>query len=155
MGHNSERSGAAKVVVQRLGVPYGTQVQIEPGAQARAQRVVSEADTALALGTGDVPVLGSSRVFAWCEQVSLAALAPYVPEGQTSVAMRVQIDHIRAASIGCVVTAIATLERVEGRRYVFVVSALDPQHEELASGRIVRVMVEVDSFLAKACGSAQ
>jgi len=63
------------------------------------------------------------------------------------------MDHIRAASVGCSVTAIATLERVEGRRYVFVVSALNGDNEELASGRIVRVVVEVDPFLEKACGT--
>lgn len=134
-------------------MPYRNQVQIEPGAQSRVRHVVADSDTAVTLGTGEVNVLASSRVFAWCEQASLAALASSVPEGSTSVAMRVQIDHIRAASVGCEVTAIATLERVEGRRFVFVVSALNQYNEELASGRIVRVVVEVAPFLAKACGS--
>ena len=130
-------------------------MHIEPGAQAREQRVVTTSDTAEALGTGEVPVLATSRVFAWCEVASLNVLAPYVPEGSTSVAMRVQMDHIRAASPGCRVTAIATLERVEGRRYVFVVSLLDDDNDELASGRIVRVVVETEPFLARACGSAK
>jgi predicted thioesterase len=152
---NSERSGAAKVVVGRRGLPYRTQVHIEPGAQAREQRIVNESDTACSVGTGDVPVLATSQLFAWCEQASFEVLARYVPEGSTSVAMRVQIDHIRAASPGCTVTTIATLERVEGRRYVFVVSAIDDQNQELASGRVVRVLVEVQPFLAKACGSPQ
>lgn len=141
------------MVVQRRGMPYRTHVQIEPGAQARERRIVAEPDTAQALGTGDVPVLASSRIFAWCEEASFAALAPSVPMGSTSVAMRVQIDHVRAAAIGTPVVAIATLERVEGRRFVFVVSALDSNSEELASGRIVRVVVEVGPFLAKASGS--
>ena len=152
---NSERSGAAKVVVQRRGLPYRTQVHIEPGAQFREQRLVTASDTAEALGTGEVPVLASSRAFAWCEAASLNVLAPFVPEGSTSVAMRVQMDHIRAASPGCWVTTIATLERVEGRRYVFVVSLLDEQNDELASGRIVRVVVETEPFLARACGPAK
>ena len=143
------------MVVRRRGLSYRTQVHIEPGAQAREQRIVAESDTALALGTGEVPVLASSQVFAWCEAASLAVLAPVVPAGSTSVAMRVQIDHIRAAAPGCSVTAIATLERVEGRRYVFVVSAINAENEELAAGRIVRVVVEVDPFLDKACGTAE
>jgi len=133
-------------------MPYRTQVHIEPGAQAREQRIVAQDDTASALGTGDVPVLASSRVFAWCEAASFNALAPFVPENSTSVAMRVQMDHIRAATVGSSVTAIATLERVEGRRYVFVVSAIADNNDEIASGRIVRVVVEVDSFLEKASG---
>jgi fluoroacetyl-CoA thioesterase len=143
------------VVVQRRGLPYRTQVHIEPGSQARELRVVADSDTAQALGTGEVPVVATSRLLAWCEEASLKVLAPFIPKGSTSVAMRVQMDHIRAASVGCTVTAIATLERVEGRRYVFVVSALDDNNEELARGRVVRVLVEVEPFLAKACGSAK
>jgi len=136
-------------------MPYRTQVHIEPGAQAREQRIVTDSDTAISVGTGDVPVLATSQILAWCEQASFQVLALRVPGGSTSVAMRVQIDHIRAASIGCTVTTIATLERVEGRRYVFVVSVLDEQSQELASGRVVRVMVEAQQFLAKASGSPQ
>lgn len=143
------------MVVQRRGLPYRTQVHIEPGAQTREQRIVTDSDTAISVGTGDVPVLSTSQLLAWCEQASFALLAPCVPEGSTSVAMRVQLDHIRAASAGCVVTTLATLERVEGRRYVCVVSALDDQNQELASGRVVRVLVDVEPFLAKACGSPQ
>lgn len=117
----------------------------------RTTRTVTADDTAIALGTGAVPVLASSRVFAFCEAATFEALASSVPEGSTSVAMRMHIDHISAVGVGCEVTAIATLERVEGRRYVFVVSLLDPRGEVAASGRIVRVLVETDGFLEKAC----
>lgn len=67
--------------------------------------------------------------------------------------MRVHIDHIKAVGLGCEVTAIATLERVEGRRYLFVVSLLDPKGEVAATGRITRVLVATDGFLEKACGA--
>lgn len=133
-------------------MPYGTEVQIEPGAQARVTHVVSESDTAVAMGTGEVPVLASSRLIAWCERASLEAIAPSVPEGSTTVAMRVHLDHLRPAAEGCVVTSLATLERIEGRRYIFVVSALDAEHGVLATGRIVRVIVETEPFLSSACG---
>jgi fluoroacetyl-CoA thioesterase len=134
-------------------VPYGTEVQIDPGAQVRTLREVGEADTAVAIGTGQVPVLATSRLFAWCEEASFSALETLLPDGSTSVAMRVQLDHVRAAAVGCRVTAIATLERVEGRRYVFVVSALDDRGDELATGRISRVVVETEQFISRACGS--
>ncbi|MEM7094072.1 MAG: hotdog domain-containing protein [Actinomycetota bacterium] len=127
---------------------------IEPGAQARAVHVVSPEDTAVALGSGEVPVLASSRLIAWCEKASLDALAPHLPPESTTVAMRVHLDHLRPASVGCEITAIATLERIEGRRFVFVASALGPEGTMLAQGRIVRVIVETESFLASACGYA-
>jgi len=143
------------VVIRRRGMPYRTQVHIEPGAQAREQHVVVESDTAEALGTGEVPVLATSRVVAWCEAVTLTAIAAEVPAGSTSVAMRVHMDHIRSVAIGCPVTVVATLERLEGRRHVFSVSALANGDEEIASGVIVRVVVETEEFLARACGFAE
>lgn len=143
------------MVVERRGRPYRTDVQIEPGAQARVRQVVDQADTALEMGTGDVPVLASSRVFAWGEQASHAALKGFLPEDSTSVAMRVQIDHIKAVPVGSAVTALATLERVEGRRYIFVVSVLDDSGDIVATGRIVRVVVETEPFVARACGTPQ
>ena len=134
-------------------MPYGTEVPIEPGVQARTVHVVAAEDTAVALGTGEVPVLATSRLVAWGERTSLEAMQDQVPEGSTTVAMRVHLDHFKPASIGCAVTTIATLERIEGRRYVFVVTALDPGNEVLAQGRVVRVVVATEPFLDSACGN--
>jgi predicted thioesterase len=103
------------------------------------------------MGTGEVHVLATSRLVAWSEQTSLEAMRGQVPEGSTTVAMRVHLDHLKAASIGCQVTTIATLERIEGRRYIFLVTNLDTGNEVLAQGRIVRVTVETGPFLDSAC----
>ena len=139
-------------VVVHPGVPYGTEVPIEPGAQSRVTHTVAHEDTAVAMGTGEVPVLASSRLIAWCERATLECMGLDRTDGETSVAMRVHLDHIKPASLGCTVTTIATLERIEGRRFVFVVSALDAGNDVLATGRIVRVNVKTEPFLASACG---
>lgn len=135
-------------------VPYGTEVPIEPGAQARLAHTVTFDDTAVVLGSGDVPVLATSRLIAWCEGATLDVLRPHESDGVTTVAMRVHLDHLKAVSIDAEVTALATLERIEGRRYVFVVSALAPGGQLVAEGRIVRVEVETESFMASACENA-
>ena len=106
----------------------------------------------MAMETGHVPVLSTSRVIALCEQASVAALGCGLDDGSTSVAMRVHLDHLRPAAVESLVTAIATLERIEGRRYVFLVSALDADNEVIATGRIVRVVVDTDQFMDSAAG---
>lgn len=135
-------------------VSYGTEVPIEPGAQARLAHIVTSDDTAVALGSGEVPVLATSRLIAWCEGATLDALRPHESDGVTTVAMRVHLDHLRAVSIDAEVTVLATLERIEGRRYVFVASVLASDGQLVAEGRIVRVEVETESFMASACGNA-
>jgi predicted thioesterase len=124
-------------------------VPLEPGLTGRAALVVAEADTALSMGTGDIPVLATPRLIALCEEATCRAVDGTLATGWTSVAGRVQFDHLAPVRIGSSVTTEATLERVEGRRLVFTVSATD--HAGLVgAGRITRVLVERRAFLAKA-----
>ncbi|MEO7428653.1 MAG: hotdog domain-containing protein [Acidimicrobiales bacterium] len=122
---------------------------LSPGLHASTKLVVAHDDTAIALGSGDVPVLGTPRVVALCEEAAIAALAGQLPAGQTTVGMRVQIDHLAPTNVGSSVAAEATLERVEGRRLTFTVSVSD--HCGLvAAGKVTRVVVETSQFLEKA-----
>lgn len=110
---------------------------------------VSDADTAIALRSGSVPVLATPRVIALCEEATVAALAGALRDGETSVAMRVQLDHLQPTAVGGAVTAHATLEKVEGRRLTFTVNAHD-ERGLIAAGRVTRVVVETLRFLDKA-----
>jgi predicted thioesterase len=122
---------------------------LSPGLHGSAKLVVAEADTAIALHSGEVPVLGTPRLIALCEEASLAALADQLPAGHTTVGMRVQIDHLAPTHVGSSVAAEATLEKVEGRRLTFTVSVSD--HCGLvAAGKVTRVDVETERFLDKA-----
>ena len=121
----------------------------ELGARASVQLVVAETDTAIALGSGDVPVLATPRVVALCEQASVAAIANQLAPGETSVGMRVQLDHLRPNGVGSTVVAEATLEKIEGRRLIFMVTVNDARGL-VAAGKVTRVIVEAERFLDKA-----
>lgn len=118
---------------------------------------VTDADTALALGSGDVPVLGTPRLVALCEEASCRALQGHLGRGRTTVASRIQFDHLAPVAVGATVVADATLERVEGRRLVFTVSVRlrsDAQAGLVGAGRLTRVLVNETKFMAKASGLA-
>lgn len=122
---------------------------LETGLSASVELVVSDDDTAIALHSGDVPVLGTPRVVALCEQAAIEALDGRLAENETSVGMRVQLDHLAPSGVGARVVAEATLERVEGRRLVFTVSVNDGRGL-VAAGKVTRVVVDVERFLDKA-----
>lgn len=111
--------------------------------------MVGEADTAIILGSGDVPVLATPRLIALCERATLVALTGRLPGHETSVGMRVQIDHMQPTAVGIEVVAEAVLEKVEGRRLIFHVSVSDPGGL-VATGRVTRVAVDRERFLDKA-----
>lgn len=122
---------------------------LDPGLTGKTSAVVGDADTARAMGTGEVEVLATPRLIALCEEACCRALAGSLEPPQTSVGVRVQLDHLAPVRVGATVAAEATLERVEGRRLVFAVSAFDSAGL-VAAGRMTRVVVDTASFLAKA-----
>jgi len=121
---------------------------LEPGRTASVTLVVDEADTALALRSGDVPVLGTPRVIALAEQATVEAIEGTLPEGRTTVGYQVQLAHLSPTPIGGTVTAEATLEQVEGRRLTFRVAVNDARGL-VAAGRVTRVIVERSRFLER------
>jgi len=121
----------------------------EPGTSAEVELTVGEADTAEAMGSGDVPVLATPRVVALCEAASMAAVRDTLGPGETTVGHSVQLDHVAPTRVGRRVRAEATLMKVEGRRLTFNVSVNDARGL-VAVGKITRVLVNTDRFLEKA-----
>jgi predicted thioesterase len=128
---------------------YRTPVAIEPGLAAVVELKVSDADTSLAVRSGDVPVLATPRVVALAEEATVAVLAGHLVAGDTTVGYRVQMDHLAPTPIGAVVRAEAILESVEGRRLTFRVAVTD-DHGLVAAGRLTRVLVERARFMERA-----
>lgn len=123
------------------------------GLSAVREFTVTDDDTAVALGSGDVPVLATPRVVAWLEAATVACLADVLDEAATSVGTRVEVDHLVASPVGAHVTAAASVVEVEGRRVVLEVAA---EHRVaggapvlVASGRVARVVVDRDRFLSR------
>jgi predicted thioesterase len=119
---------------------------IVPGLRAALDHTVAEPDTAVALGSGDVPVLGTPRLLALAERATVAALAGALDPGATSVGTRVELDHLAASPVGATVRVTAELERVGGRRLEFAVELHD-RGRLAARGRVTRVLVDRDAFL--------
>ena len=126
-------------------------MSLEPGRTGHATLDVSDGDTALAHGSGDVPVLATPRMIALCEEAAIRAVDSAIRPGETTVGMRTQVDHLAPTAVGGVVTAEATLEKVEGRRLTFTVSVND-RCGLVAAGKVTRVVVDRERFLSKARG---
>jgi predicted thioesterase len=122
---------------------------LQAGLTGRVRLTVGPADTAVALGSGDVDVLGTPRVVALAEQATVAALAGHLTNGSTSVGTRVELDHRAPTLPGGTVEAEARLVAVDGRRLAFTVVVREGV-QTVAEGRIERVVVRRDHFTGKA-----
>lgn len=111
---------------------------------------VTDDDTAAAVGSGSLPVLGTPRLLAWLEAATCAALEPLLPKGSTSVGTRVQVEHLAASPVGAEVEVSASSAYEDGRLHRFTVSARDTRSGKvLAAGEITRVVVDAARFMAR------
>jgi fluoroacetyl-CoA thioesterase len=122
-----------------------------PGTSASAALTVLPADTAPALASGDVPVLATPRLLALCEEATVAAVAPFLEKGETTVGSRVELEHLSPSLPGARVEATAVLELVAGRRLTFALTAREGDRT-VGRGTIHRVVVDRRRFLARAGG---
>ena len=130
-----------------------------PGLSAARSHGVTAADTALALGSGDLPVLATPRLLAWCEGACVAVITDATAGPATgtepatttnsSVGTRVLLEHSRATPVGATVDVRAELAGVDGRLLRFRVAALDGAGRTVATGELTRVLVERERFLAR------
>jgi predicted thioesterase len=114
---------------------------------ASVTHVVGPLDTARALGSGDLDVLATPRVLAWCEEATCAALG--LDASRTSVGTRIELEHLAVSTIGAEVTATATVLHTDGRLVRFQVVALDDSGTLLATGEVRRVVVDRERFLSR------
>ena len=128
-------------------VTYRTGVAPHTGLSARIELQVTEADTAEAFRSGSVPVLATPRLIALCEEASCKAIEGQLPDTSTSVAKRVQFDHLVPVAVGAKGWAEATLDRIEGRRLVFTLSVSESSGL-VAAGKLIRVVVDRQAFLS-------
>ena len=110
---------------------------------------VTAADTALAVGSGDVEVLATPRLLAWCEAATVAASSGLVGDGATSVGTRVSLEHVLATPVGGRVSVVADLVAQDGRLLRFRVAATDRAGRLVGTGEVTRVVVDSARFAAR------
>ncbi len=122
---------------------------IERGLEATLSRDVTPDDCADALGSGDLPVLATPRLLAWCEAATVAAVTDALAPGQTSVGSRIRLEHSRASPVGAQLTVRAHLVHVDGRLLRFEVVAEDGDSAMVGHGEVTRVVVDRERFLSR------
>ncbi|GAB3162590.1 thioesterase family protein [Microbispora hainanensis] len=124
-------------------------MSVAPGLRAEVLIMVERSDTAIRVGSGDVPVLGTPRLLSFAEGATVKAVQHQLEPGQTTVGTRVLIEHRLPSPVGMHVEIGVELTEVDGRRLVFAVRAVDKTGALVATGTIERVVVDRERFLSR------
>lgn len=119
--------------------------RLVPGLIGESQTVVTEANTAKHLGSGNVDVFATPEMVRLMEQAGVAAVDHLLPEEQRTVGVALDVKHLAATPPGMTVTARAELIAVEGHRLTFRVEAFD-EVEKVGEGTHQRYVIDVAGF---------
>lgn len=121
---------------------------IEIGQKHTSELTVSEAVTAMSVGSGDMPVLATPMMMALMENAAMLAVRDELPEGCTTVGGHLESSHLSPSKIGDVVRATAEVTKVDGKKIEFKVSAHSGD-SLLGEGTHLRFVVDREKFISK------
>ena len=122
------------------------------GTRAEVIQIVEHKHTLSALDADLPPVLATPWMIGWMEYACYQAQQPFCDDGETTVGTAIHVDHRVPTTIGQQVIAEAVLERVEGRFFIYRVSARNEQ-QPIGSGTVHRAVVNVRKFMEKTGGN--
>ena len=125
-------------------------MSITVGLKGRSDTVVTEHNTANAIGSGLVPVFATPYMIALMENAAANSLLPYLAQDEGTVGTHLDVAHTSATPIGMKVWAEAEITAVSenGKMVDFAVKAWD-ESGPIGSGTHTRAIVKNEKFLAK------
>ena len=121
---------------------------LQEGLSHSSQLTVTEAVTAITMGSGDMPVLATPAMMALMENAAMLAVAEHLPEGCTTVGGHITSSHLKPSRLGDTITATATVTKVDGKKIEFKVEARCGD-TLLGEGTHLRFVVDRTKFLSR------
>ena len=125
--------------------------ELKPGIIGTGEVIVTQENTAAAMGSGALPVFATPAMVALMEKTAMESILDALEEGKGTVGTSISAKHLSATPVGMKVTCQSELVEVDKRRLVFKITASDAcgvigeaEHE--------RFIIDNEKFLAKANG---
>ncbi len=122
---------------------------LEIGIKGSGEAMVTEALTAKAMGSGELPVYATPAMAALIEETAWKSVAPALEPGQGTVGTKLDISHLAATPLGRKVRCETELIEIDRRRLVFSAAVFD-EAGKIGEGAHERFIVDNGKFLAKA-----
>lgn len=121
---------------------------LKEGTSIVKETKVTENETALKMGSGDLEVYATPSMIALMENTAKSLVTDDLPIGYTTVGININVNHIKASPVGANITCNATLIKIDGKKLFFDVDASD-DNGTIGNGSHIRFIVNVDDFMKR------
>lgn len=125
--------------------------KIKIGLSSEARAIVTDENTACAMGSGCLRVFATPAMCCLMEKAASELMDSLVEEGSTTVGTALSIAHTAATPVGMEVVARAEITGIDGRKISFRVTACD-EVGEIGSGTHERFVVLKEKFQSRTDG---
>lgn len=129
-------------------------MELHTGIKGHDEVAVTDANVAKALGSGALPVFSTPSLIISMERASLESVQPYLKEGESTVGVELNVQHLAATPIGMTVRFESELTQIDGRMLLFAVEAYDDTGL-VGKGTHRRCIVQEERFMKKALGKLE
>lgn len=130
------------------GELFYMEFNFKEGSSIIKEAKVTENDTALKMGSGDLEVYATPAMIALMENTAKSLVLDELPIGYTTVGIEMNVKHIKASPIGANIKCNAVLIKVDGKKLFFDVEAND-DHGIIGNGAHIRYVVNSDEFMKR------
>ncbi|MFN2151286.1 MAG: thioesterase family protein [Anaerolineales bacterium] len=127
---------------------------ITPGMTRQETFLVEEQHTAYHIGSGDEKVLGTPWMISFMERVSNRLVAEHLPEGQISVGVHVDVQHLAATPMNAEIRVRAEVLEVVKNRVKLSIEAWDSQ-DKIGKGTHLRAVVDKERFMSNVLAKSE
>ncbi|MCC8173467.1 MAG: thioesterase family protein [Odoribacter sp.] len=121
---------------------------IEIGMSFTQDRIVEHKDTALVYGSGNLEVYATPAMVAFMENTAVKCLQGMLEEGEDTVGIEINVNHLKATAVGKKVTCTASINEKAGRRIGFVIKVSD-ENGTVGTATHSRFIINPEKFMSK------
>lgn len=122
---------------------------LQAGLKGYQEITVTMEDTAKVYKSGTLEVLATPRMAALMEETAWKSVAKGLDEGMGTVGIHLELEHLAPTPVGMKVYCESVLEKAEGRKLTFSITARD-EKGEIGKASHERFIVEEEKFQNKA-----
>lgn len=123
-------------------------MELKTGIKGYSKQIVEKHLLATTFKSGMAPVYATPAMIAFMEETCMNSVGQFIAKSEMTLGVKIDVQHVKALTVGNTVECFSTLEEIEGRKLTFYVEVKFGE-DLVGFGRHQRVIVDESRFMEK------